>query len=99
MAVKTASVNVRVEKDVKEQAEAILEQLGISASSFINMTYRQVIMKKGIPFELVLPIEVQTRDSMSDVDFNAMMATGLEQAKSGDTIPCDKAFDSLVSDL
>ena len=38
MAVRSANVNVRVEPEIKVQAEAILEQLGISASSFINMT-------------------------------------------------------------
>ena len=43
MVAKSANVSVRVEPDIKAQAEAILEQLGISASSFINMTYRQVM--------------------------------------------------------
>ena len=45
MQTKSANVNVRVEPDIKEQAEAILEKLGVSASAFINMTYRQVILR------------------------------------------------------
>lgn len=36
MATRSANVNVRVEPDVKEQAEAILEKLGVSVSSFID---------------------------------------------------------------
>ena len=46
MATRSANVNVRVEPDIKEQAEAILEKLGVSTSAFINMTYRQVILHK-----------------------------------------------------
>ena len=99
MAGKTANVNVRVEQDVKVQAEAILEQLGISVSTFINMTYRQVIMKRGIPFDISLPTEIMTRDSLSDAEFDVLMATGLSQAKVGDSIPDKKAFDSLLEGL
>ncbi len=40
MAARSANVNVRVEPDIKKQAEAILETLGVSVSSFFNMTYR-----------------------------------------------------------
>ncbi len=58
MAARSANVNVRVEPDVKEQAEAILEKLGVSVSSFINMTYRQVILRKGIPFTVTVPSEL-----------------------------------------
>lgn len=99
MAVKTANVNVRVEQDVKEKAEAILTKLGVSASSFINMTYRQVILRNGIPFDVTIPAEIQIRDSMSDVEFDTMMATGLLQAKAGDSVQFEDAFDSLLKGL
>ena len=55
MAARSANVNVRVEPGIKEQAEAILESLGVSASAFINMTYRQVILRKGIWTENGIP--------------------------------------------
>ncbi|MGN0355614.1 MAG: type II toxin-antitoxin system RelB/DinJ family antitoxin [Muricoprocola sp.] len=99
MAAKTANVNVRVEQSIKEQAEAILDKLGISASAFINMTYRQVIMHKGIPFEVSLPKDIQTRDTMTDAEFDAMMSKGLAQAKTGDSIPYEDVFDSLLKGL
>ncbi len=99
MAVKTANVNVRVEQNIKEQAEAILEKLGISASTFINMTYRQVIMRKGIPFDVTISKELPTRDTMTDDEFDEMMNIGLSQAKAGDSIPYEDAFDSLLKGL
>lgn len=99
MAARSANVNVRVEPDVKKQAEDILEQLGISVSAFINMTYRQVIMKRGIPFSVELPAEPKTLDTMTDEEFDTMMANGLEQAENGECVPCEEAFDLLMKGL
>lgn len=99
MAARSANVNVRVEPDIKKQAEDILDKLGVSASAFINMTYRQVILKKGIPFSVELPVEIRTLDTMSVVEFDEMMQTGLEQAKKGESVPYEDAFDSLMKGL
>lgn len=99
MATRNANVNVRVEADVKEQAEAILEKLGVSVSSFINMTYRQVILRNGIPFSVTVPVMPKTRDTMTDVEFDTMMETGLQQAMSGESLPVDEALDQILEKL
>ena len=99
MAARSANVNVRVEPDVKKQAEDILDKLGVSASAFINMTYRQVIMKRGIPFSVELPSGIKTLDTMTDAEFDEMMQTGLEQAKKGESVPYEEAFDRLMEGL
>ena len=99
MVAKSANVSVRVEPDIKAQAEAILEQLGISASSFINMTYRQVILKRGIPFAVTIPHSLPTRDSMSDEEFEQMISASLEQAKRGESIPFGEAMDKFMRGL
>ena len=52
---KTANLYARIEPDVKEQAEIILDSLGIPASNAISMFYKQIILNRGIPFELKLP--------------------------------------------
>ena len=99
MAVRSANVNVRVEPDIKKQAEDILDKLGISVSAFINMTYRQVIMKRGIPFSVELPTEFKTLDTMTDAEFNEIMQKGLEQARYGESIPYEKAFEQLMKEF
>ena len=99
MAARSANVNVRVEPDVKKQAEDILEKLGVSTSAFINMTYRQVIMKRGIPFSVELLSGIKTLDTMTDAEFDEMMQTGLEQAKKGESVPYEEAFDRLMEGL
>ena len=55
MATKSANLYARIEPDVKEQAEGILAALGIPASNAINMFYKQIILQRGLPFELMSP--------------------------------------------
>ncbi|MZH16726.1 type II toxin-antitoxin system antitoxin, RelB/DinJ family [Clostridium sp. BIOML-A1] len=66
-----------IQPDIKESAETILEKLGIPVSVFIDMTYRQVIARNGVPFELKIEKTIDSRDSVSDEDFNTVMAKGL----------------------
>ena len=99
MASKTANVTARIQPDIKESAEAILEKLGIPVSVFIDMTYRQVIATNGVPFELKTSKVIDTRDTMTDAQFDSMMKTGLTQAKAGDSIPYEDAFGSLMKGL
>ena len=55
MATKSANLYARIEPDVKEQAEGILAALGIPTSNAINMFYKQIILQRGLPFELKSP--------------------------------------------
>ena len=55
MAAKSANLYVRIEPEVKEQAESILSALGIPASNAINMFYKQIILNRGLPFEVKIP--------------------------------------------
>lgn len=99
MATRSANVNARVEPDIKEQAEEILEKLGVSVSSFINMTYRQVILRNGIPFPVTMPSMPRTQDTMTEEEFNSMMDHGLRQAKEGESLQVDQAFKRILETL
>ena len=99
MATKTANVTARIQPAIKEQAEAILERLGIPVSVFIDMTYRQVIIRDGVPFPLNIPDKLITRDTVTNVEFDTMMQTGLTQAKQDDSISVDEAFNQLKTEI
>ena len=99
MATKTANVTARIQPNIKEQAEAILERLGIPVSVFIDMTYRQVIMRDGVPFSLDIPDKLATRDSITQAEFNTMMQTGLAQAKRNDSLSVDEDFNQLKVEI
>ncbi len=92
MSTKTANVTARIQPEVKEQAEAILSQLGVPVSVFIDMAYRQVILRDGIPFSLNLSPDLPTRDTMNQEAFDNMMQVGLEQAEHGESTPLHEAF-------
>lgn len=95
MATRTANVMARVEPDVKEQAEDILDRLGVPASVVINALYKQIIYRNGIPFSLVLPSVLVARDEMTDAEFNAMMQTGLNAAKADHSRDASEVFADL----
>lgn len=95
MAAKTANVLARVEPDVKEQAENIMNMLGVPVSTVINMLYKQIIMTRSIPFSLSVPAAPLARDEMDTAMFNAMMEKGLAQAKAGQGVNLDDAFTAL----
>ncbi|PCJ16264.1 MAG: hypothetical protein COB02_16560 [Candidatus Cloacimonadota bacterium] len=53
--------------EIKVQAEEILTKLGVTSSQVIDMLYRQIILKKGIPFEISLLNET-TLKAIKDED-------------------------------
>lgn len=55
-----ANVKVRINSKLKKQAEEVFASLGISASSAINMFYRQVVRTNSVPFELKAEIPNET---------------------------------------
>ena len=52
---KTATVNVRVEPEVKERAEAIYSSFGLSLSEAVNVFLHKTILEGGLPFDLRQP--------------------------------------------
>jgi len=52
---KTVTVSARIEPNLKKQAETLLIKLGLSASQAITMFYRQVTLRKGLPFDVAIP--------------------------------------------
>ena len=91
MATKSASVTARVQPEIKRQAEAVLDRLGLPVSVLIDTLYRQIIMTGGVPYSLTVP-KLPTRDILTDEQFNAMMEKGYNQAESGEGLSVDEAF-------
>jgi DNA-damage-inducible protein J len=52
---KTATINVRIDKDLKEQAEALFKEVGLNVSQAITLFYKQVELQKGLPFPIKVP--------------------------------------------
>lgn len=99
MATKTANLYARIEPDVKEQAESILSTLGIPASNAINMFYKQIILNRGLPFDVKIPI-VRPIDvtELTEAELEAELEKGYADMVAGKTKPAIQAFASIRKD-
>ena len=96
---KTANLYARIEPDLKEQAEAILSSLGIPASNAITMFYKQIILHRGIPFEIKLPAAAPLDMSkLSPEELSAELQKGYDDVLAGRTKPADQVFDAIRRD-
>ena len=96
---KTSNVFARIEPDLKEKAEAILSQLGIPMSNAIGMFLRQIVLQRGIPFDMKLPQRKPIAlDSLSEDEFNAEIEKGFVDMAAGQMRPADNVFADLQRD-
>jgi len=81
---RTANVFIRVEPDVKEQAEVILNKLGLQMSNAVGLFLRQVILKQGIPFAIDLAIpHPLDMNNMTSEQIDADFEKGMESLRAG----------------
>ena len=78
---KTDTLHIRVEPNVKQQAEKTLNDLGLSITDAINVFLTQVILNNGIPFEIKKP------------QFNKETLQVMKDTKSGKNL--SKTFDNV----
>lgn len=99
MAVKLANLYVRIEPEVKEQAEGILSALGIPASNAINMFYKQIILQRGLPFDVKMPsarsIDVS---ALSETQINEELEKGYADMQAGRTRAASDVFADIRKD-
>jgi DNA-damage-inducible protein J len=55
---KDAMIRARTTPRLKKEAERILDALGLSPSEAINLFYKQVCLRHGLPFAVLLPNEL-----------------------------------------
>ena len=86
----STNLNIRTDKIVKEQAEAIFAELGMSMTTAINMFLRSAIRENGIPFNLKLETP------------NAATAAAIEEGRRiarDDSVPSYDDIESLKEAL
>ncbi len=96
---KTANLYARIEPEVKEQAESILTALGIPVSNAINMFYKQIILQRGIPFEIKLPqAKIVDMSKLSPQELDTELEKGYQDILAGRTKPAGKVFEEIRKD-
>lgn len=66
--VKSATINARIDEKTKTQAQSILRILNIPMSEAISMFFKQIVLHRGIPFEIKIPndVTVETFEKTDD---------------------------------
>ena len=64
---KTATVRARIEPDLKEEVEKLFHELGISTTDAINIFFKQVKLRRGLPFEVAIPNDL-TQKVLKETD-------------------------------
>ena len=100
----TTAVYARIDSKLKENAESILHQLGISPSSAIQMLYSQIVLTRGLPLNLQLPARKPTaigetpqqalkREIREELD--AELRKGLDSMNTGRTYSPEEVMKEL----
>ena len=96
----TSVVYARIDTKLKDNAETILAQLGVSPSSAIQMLYSQIVLRNGIPFSLHLPVKKPTAiGGMSKDELDAELAKGIESIASGKAYTADEVDTVLAKEF
>lgn len=93
---RSANIVTRVDPEVKKQAEDILNKLGLSMSSAMDIFLRQIIIRNGLPFEVTLsnskPLMMA---NMNKQEFDKALEEGVKDVKEGKTISVDELLSKL----
>jgi DNA-damage-inducible protein J len=52
---KTATIRARIEPRLKQEVEKLFKEVGLTTTEAINLFYRQVKLRNGLPFNVVIP--------------------------------------------
>ena len=63
-----ASITIRMNKSIKQQAQKLFADLGIDMSSAINLFIKQAIFQNGLPFEVSRKPNTVTLSAIEDAD-------------------------------
>ena len=91
---KTATLNLRVNPNVKKRAEEVLSRLGVPMSTAIYMYLNQISLTGGIPFAVTLPKAPDSinADFMTDEEFHAKLQKGYDDMQVGKMQNAENAF-------
>lgn len=96
----TTAVYAHIDTGLKEIAEEILFQLGITPSSAILMQYSQIVLTRGLPLDLHLPPANPTAiGGMSKAVLDAELRKGVESLKSSKNYTADEVDAELANEF
>ena len=72
------SMSIRLDSEVKEQAQLVFNHLGMDMTTAINIFLRQAIQYQGLPFDVRLDENRRLLEVLTDLDQNRNMSQSFE---------------------
>ena len=72
------SMSIRLDSEVKEQAQQVFNNLGMDMTTAINIFLRQAIQYQGLPFDVRLDENLKLLEVLTDLDQNRNMSQSFE---------------------
>jgi len=72
----TTNLNIRIERDLKAQADMILGKMGMSLSTAVNVFVRQVVQERAIPFRIHLSdddVLLKAKEALKDMQAQSLI--------------------------
>ena len=82
---KTSTISARIDPHLKQNAEKVFRELGLTSSQAITLFYKQVELQQGLPFVVRIPNNTTTQ--------------ALEDAKSRRNLENFETVEGLFDDL
>ena len=91
---KNATLNIRINPDVKKSAETVLSRLGVPMATAIDMFLKQVTLTGGIPFAVTLPKAPENinTDTMSVSQIREKLDEGISDIENGKILSARETF-------
>ena len=72
------SMSIRMDSEVKEQAQQVFNHLGMDMTTAINIFLRQAIQYQGLPFDVKIDENRKLLQVVTDVEQNRNMSRSFE---------------------
>ena len=96
----TTPVYSRIDTNLKNDAESVIAQLGLTPSAVIQMLYAQIALTRSIPFEIKLPYNKPVAaGSLSREELNEELMKGIRSLQNGEFYSIDEVESALQQEF
>jgi DNA-damage-inducible protein J len=81
----SSRIQARIDEDLKAEGEQILGEIGLTTTDLIRMTFKQLVMRKGLPFDVHIP--------------NSETIAAFKEAKNSDKLTTYPDVKSAMDDM
>ena len=95
----TSNINIRIDADLKNQAEHVFGELGLNLSAAMTVLLKNSVRCGGFPFDMRIPPKPRAMQDLTREELHAELEKGYQSMLAGDVHDFDEVFDKLESGI